>query len=178
MGINREQEKQITAIATTWLLEKKVVAVEPLRLYLAQYAELHLSDEDIAECLLRLFRQRGDLQEGLTLEQGFTFFVALIGHWMDGYDILAIEVIVAGHKVYAFYGVYEQMVKLIGVSTEPKDLQAVLNERGIDILRWVPKPTYRALLGSEAEIDERWNTLTQFAARLNASSNTTKVVLI
>lgn len=105
MGINREQEKQITAVATTWLLEKKVVAVEPLRLYLARYAELHLSDEDIAECLLHLLQGRhGDVQ-GLSLAHRFTFSMALIGHWTSSYDVLAIEVVVEGRKVYAFYGI-------------------------------------------------------------------------
>ena len=177
MGINREQEKQITAVATTWLLEKKVVAVEPLRLYLAQYAELHLSDEDIAECLLHLLQgRRGDVQ-GLTLEQGFTFSMAMIGHWTSSYDILAIEVFLENRVAYAFYGVYEQKTKFIGVSKKPGDLLTILSERGIEIARWFPAPNFRSMMGPEAELEKRWEKLTHLVTHLYSNSTTAKVVL-
>lgn len=176
MSISKQDQDQITALATSFLQEKKVVAIEPIRLFLEQVLGQSVDDGDIEECLLHLLRgQQGDVQ-GVTLDQALLFYPAAVGHWISGYDILVIEARLEYKSciAYAFYGVFNQQVKLIGLAEMPRRIATFLNERGIDIQRWFPAENYRLLLGSYEDEQREWKHVTSLGHRLTSM---TQIVL-
>jgi hypothetical protein len=176
MAISKQDRDQITALATSFLQEKKVVAIEPIRLFLEQISGQSVDDGDIEECLLHLLRgQRGDIQ-GVSLDQALLFFPAAIGHWIAGYDVLVIEARLENKdfKAYAFYGIFNQHIKLIGLAEMPRRITTFLSERGIDIQRWFPAENYRQLLGADADAQREWRRVTSLGYRLTSM---TQIVL-